>query len=51
MIPDLNFDPAYEENYTAEEPSGSNFLTEIFLNYDQNNSYSNQIQNIICNFN
>jgi hypothetical protein len=32
-----------KKNYTAEQPSGGNFLTEIFLNhnqtYDQTNSY------------
>jgi hypothetical protein len=26
MIPDLNFDPSDEGNYTAEEPSGSSFF-------------------------
>jgi hypothetical protein len=31
MLPDLNYYPD-EENYTAEQPSGSNFLTEIFPN-------------------
>jgi hypothetical protein len=36
--PDLNFHHIDEENYTAEEPSGSSFLTEIFSNYDQSNS-------------
>jgi hypothetical protein len=30
MIPDLNFGPSDEANYTAEEPSGSNFLQEYF---------------------
>jgi hypothetical protein len=51
MIPDLNFDPSVEENYTAEEPNGSSFFTRIFSNYDQNNFYPNQAQNIISNFN
>jgi hypothetical protein len=51
IIADLNFYPADEENYTAEEPSGSNFLAEIFLTYDQTNSYPNQVQNTISNFN
>jgi hypothetical protein len=51
MIPDLNFYPADEENYTAEEPSGSSFLAGIFLTYDQTNSYPNQVQNTISNFN
>jgi hypothetical protein len=51
MIPDLNFYHADEENYTAEEPSSSSFLAEIFSNYDQTNSYPNQVQNTISNFN
>jgi hypothetical protein len=51
MIPYLNFDPSDEENYTAEEPSDSSFFAEIFPNYDQSNSYPNQVQNIISNFN
>jgi hypothetical protein len=51
MISDLNFDPSDEENYTTEEPSGSSFFVGIFLNYDQSNSYPNQIQNTISNFN
>jgi hypothetical protein len=51
MIPDLNFHPTDEGNYTAEEPSGSSFLAEIFSNYGQTNSYPNQVQNIISNFN
>jgi hypothetical protein len=38
MLPDLNYYPD-EENYTAEQPSGSNFLTGIFLNHNQTNSY------------
>jgi hypothetical protein len=33
MLPDLNYFPD-EENYTAEQPSGSNFLTEIFSNHN-----------------
>jgi hypothetical protein len=41
MISDLNFNPAAEGNYTAEEPSGSRFLAEIFPNYGQTNSYPN----------
>jgi hypothetical protein len=51
MIPDLNFYPVDEENYTAEESSGSSFLAEIFSTYDQTNSYPNQVQNTISNFN
>jgi hypothetical protein len=51
MIPDLNFDPADERNYIAEEPSGSNFFAGIFPKYDQKNSYPNQVQNTISNFN
>jgi hypothetical protein len=39
MIPDLNYCPACEENYTAEQPSDNNFLTEIFLTHDQTNFY------------
>jgi hypothetical protein len=39
MIPDLNYCPADEENYTAEQPSDSNFLAEIFSTHDQINSY------------
>jgi hypothetical protein len=43
MLPDLNYYPADEENYTAEQPSDSNFLTGIFPNhnqtYNQTNSY------------
>jgi hypothetical protein len=30
MIPDLNFDPSDDENYTEGEPSGSNFFAKIF---------------------
>jgi hypothetical protein len=51
MIPDLNFDPADEGNYITEEPSSSSFFVKIFSNYDQSNSYPNQIQNVISNFN
>jgi hypothetical protein len=55
MRHDLNFHPTDEENYTAEEPNGSSFLAEIFLNqiflnYGQTNFYQNQIQNTILNF-
>jgi hypothetical protein len=39
MVPDLNCYSADEENYTAEQPSGSSFLAEIFSTYDQINSY------------
>jgi hypothetical protein len=39
MIPDLNYCPADEENYTAEQPSDSNFLAKIFSTHDQTNSY------------
>jgi hypothetical protein len=39
MLPDLNYYLADEENYTAEQPSGSNFLTKIFPNHNQINSY------------
>jgi hypothetical protein len=38
MLPDLNYYPD-EENYTAEQPSDSNFLTGIFTNHNQTNSY------------
>jgi hypothetical protein len=51
MISDLNFYSIDEGNYTAEEPSGSSFLAGIFPNYGQTDSYSNQVQNIISNFN
>jgi hypothetical protein len=51
MIPDLNFDPSDEGNYTAGEPSGSRFFMGIFPNYDQNNSYPNHVQNTISNIN
>jgi hypothetical protein len=51
MIADLNFYPADEENYIAEEPSDNSFLAGIFSTYDQTNSYPNQVQNIIYNFN
>jgi hypothetical protein len=40
-----------EENYTTEEPSGSSFFVGIFSNYEQSNSYPNQVQNTISNFN
>jgi hypothetical protein len=39
MLPDLNYYPADEENYTTEQPSGSNFLSGIFSNHNQTNSY------------
>jgi hypothetical protein len=39
MISDLNYYPADEENYIAEQPSGSSFLAEIFPTHDQTNSY------------
>jgi hypothetical protein len=51
MISYLNFDPSDEENYTAGEPSRSSFFARIFSNYDQNNSYPNQVQNTTSNFN
>jgi hypothetical protein len=38
MLPDLNY-YSDEENYTAEQPSGSNFLTVIFSNHNQTNFY------------
>jgi hypothetical protein len=38
MLPDLNYNPD-EENYTAEQPSGSKFLTGIFSNQNETNSY------------
>jgi hypothetical protein len=38
MLPDLNYNPD-EENYTAEQPSGGNFLTGIFPNHNETNSY------------
>jgi hypothetical protein len=50
MISNLKFGLADEENYIAEELSGSSFFTGIFSNYDQSNFYSNQIQNTISNF-
>jgi hypothetical protein len=43
MRPDLKFHHTDEENCTAEEPSGSIFLAEIFSNYGQTDSYPNQI--------
>jgi hypothetical protein len=51
MIADLNFYPADEENYIVEEPNGNSFLAGIFPTYDQTNSYPNQVQNKIYNFN
>jgi hypothetical protein len=39
MIPYLNYYPDDEENYTAEQPSGSSFLAGIFSTHDQTNSY------------
>jgi hypothetical protein len=51
MIANLNFYPADEENYIAEEPSGSSFLAGIFSTCDQTNSYLNHVKNIISNFN
>jgi hypothetical protein len=39
MIPDLNYCPADDENYTVEQPSDSNFWAEIFSTHDQTNSY------------
>jgi hypothetical protein len=47
---DLKFHSIDEENYNAEEPSGSSFLAEIFLNYGKTISYPNQVQNTISNF-
>jgi hypothetical protein len=38
MLPDLNYYPD-EENYTVEQPSDSIFLTGIFSNHNQTNSY------------
>jgi hypothetical protein len=38
MLPDLNYIPD-EENYTAEQPSDNNFLTGIFQNQNETNSY------------
>jgi hypothetical protein len=38
MLPDLNYNPD-EENYTAKQPSNNNFLTGIFLNQNEINSY------------
>jgi homoserine acetyltransferase len=43
MLPDLNYYPD-EENYTAEQSSGSNFLTGIFPNQNQTNSYQSYDQ-------
>jgi hypothetical protein len=39
MIPDLNYYPADEENYTAEQLSDDSFLAGIFSTHDQTNSY------------
>jgi hypothetical protein len=39
MIPVLNYYPADEENYSAEQPSGNSFLAGIFSTHDQTNSY------------
>jgi hypothetical protein len=39
MISDLNFYPTNEENYAAEQLSGSSFFKVIFPTYDQTNSY------------
>jgi hypothetical protein len=44
MISDLNFDPSDEENYNAEESSGSSFFAGIFPNYGQSNSYPNRFK-------
>jgi hypothetical protein len=38
MLLDLNYNPD-EENYTTEQPSGSNFLTGKFPNHNETNSY------------
>jgi hypothetical protein len=38
MQPDLNYNPD-KENYTTEQPSDSNFLTRIFSNHNETNSY------------
>jgi hypothetical protein len=38
MLPDLNY-ISDEKNYTAEQPSGNNFLREIFPNQNKTNSY------------
>jgi hypothetical protein len=39
MIPNLNYYPADEENYIAEQPNGSSFLAGIFPTHDQTDSY------------
>jgi hypothetical protein len=39
-----------EENYTAEEPSDSSFLTKIFSNCGQTDFCPNQLRNTILNF-
>jgi hypothetical protein len=38
MIPDLNYYAVDEENYTAEQSSGSSFLAGIFPTHNQTNS-------------
>jgi hypothetical protein len=43
MLPDLNY-YLDEKNYTAEQPCGSNFLTGIFPNQNQTNSYQSYDQ-------
>jgi hypothetical protein len=44
MIPDLNYCPANEENYTAEQPSDNIFLAKIFSTHDQTNPYQTYYQ-------
>jgi hypothetical protein len=39
MISDLNYYPADEKNYIAEQPSDNSFLAGIFPTHDQTNSY------------
>jgi hypothetical protein len=39
MIPYLNYCPANKKNYTAEQPSDTIFLAEIFSTHDKINSY------------
>jgi hypothetical protein len=48
MIPDLNYYPADEENYTTEQPSGSSFLAGIFSTHNQTNSYQTYDQTNSC---
>jgi hypothetical protein len=48
---DLNFYPTDKENYTVEELSSSSFWIKIFSNYGQTDSYPNQVQYTILNFN